>query len=126
MSKYCVQLLTFPPSILMTWHAGNSIRLFDGGMVPVAVCSGPVCVPFQTTSMMAVSPLRVLADERRLGVRNRLGPPLPHLENLADALYPPARGLLIVDAVLGERRFQCAPILFVVCGRGGLCGLEDA
>ena len=53
MSKYCVKLLTFPPSTLMTWHAGKSIRLFDGGMVPVAVCSGPVCVPFQTTSMMA-------------------------------------------------------------------------
>jgi len=41
----------------MTWHAGSSIRLFDGGMVPVGVWSTPVCTPFHTTSMIAVSPL---------------------------------------------------------------------
>ena len=26
----------------MTWQAGSSIRLFDGGMVADGVCSGPV------------------------------------------------------------------------------------
>ena len=49
--------MIFPPSTLMTWHAGSSIRLFDGAIVWVGVCSTPVCAPFHTTSMMAVSPL---------------------------------------------------------------------
>jgi hypothetical protein len=54
---------------------------------------------------------RVLADERRLGVRNRLGPTLPHLENLADALYPPARGLLIVDPFSANADFNALQFL---------------
>jgi hypothetical protein len=57
MSKYCVKLLIFPSSTLMTWHAWQIDPLVRRGDCSVGVYRGPVCVPFQTTSMMAVSPL---------------------------------------------------------------------
>ena len=47
-----MKLVTFPPSTLITWHAGTSIRLPDGGIVPVGVCSAPLWTPFHTTSMI--------------------------------------------------------------------------
>src|SRR5580765_7442237 len=37
--------------------AGVSWCLPEAGIVPAAVVSGPVCVPFQVTSRTAVSPL---------------------------------------------------------------------
>src|SRR3990172_1946132 len=56
-SKYWRLSLIFPPPKVKKKAAGVSWRLPDAGIVPPAVPSGPVCVPFQVTSRAAVLPL---------------------------------------------------------------------
>jgi hypothetical protein len=45
------------PSKVKKKAAGVSWRLPDAGIVPSAVTSGPLCVPFQVTSRAALLPL---------------------------------------------------------------------
>src|SRR4029450_6576363 len=59
-SKYWRLSLTLVPSKVKKMAAGVSWILPEAGIVPSAVASGPVCVPFQVTSRAALLPLAIL------------------------------------------------------------------
>ena len=99
MSKYCAKLLTFPPS---------PVRRRDG--LPRRVQWARVrALPDHLNDRGIAN--RVLTDERRLRVRDGLGPALPDVEDLPDPLHSPAGGLLIIDTVLGEPAFTAFQFL---------------
>src|SRR5438045_8170262 len=100
----------------MTWHVGSSIDLFDGGIAPDGIRSGPVCVPFHTTSMIAVSPLANSRTNVAFESGKAVAQPL-HTSIIGSA---PCRRLCVVGAACTEQIRHPAPVLVVVCNRRSL------